>query len=192
MSAGMGQQLQQLFGHSSIGRCNSYSQHIFRQLHYCHTAAMGTHYYRCDDPHCQHQHLQYHSCGNRHCPSCGGLKKEQWIENLTAQLFPTAYYHIVFTLPHELQFIILGNRKAIYDLLFRSALQALLQFGHDEQYLGASCGITMVLHTWGQQLDFHPHSLPRSSEVHFIVSGGGIREHEWVMPNEKPTVFCFR
>ena len=59
------------------------------------------HHYRCNDKDCDHLHQQYHSCGNRHCPNCGGLKKEQWIENLTAQLFPTAYYHVVFTVAHE-------------------------------------------------------------------------------------------
>ena len=184
MSAGMGQQLQQLFGHACTRQCNTYSQHIFNQLQHCHTAAMGMHHYTCSDAACKHLHQQYHSCGNRHCPNCGGLKKEQWIENLTAQLFPTAYYHVVFTLPHELHALILGNRRQLYDLLFRSASQTLLQFGHDEQYLGATCGITMVLHTWGQELGFHPH-------VHCIVSGGGVKNNRWVEPKRKGGRFLF-
>jgi hypothetical protein len=135
-------QLQQIFNHAAIEQCNSYSRHIFKQLHQCNTAAMGMHHYRCSD---------------RHCPGCGGLKKEQWIENLTAQLFPTGYYHVVFTLPHEFNALMLGNRTALFKLLFQSASAALLQFATDPQYLGAVCGITAVLHTWGQDLSFHPH-----------------------------------
>lgn len=152
----IGQQLQSIFDHASTHNGNAYSQHIFNQLHHCHTAAMGMHHYRCDDKNCQHVHQQYHSCGNRHCPNCGGLKKEQWIENLTAQLFPTAYYHVVFTVPHQFNALMLGNRKAMFTLLFESASATLLQFSADPQYLGATCGITTVLHTWGQDLSFHP------------------------------------
>jgi len=90
-------EFQQLFAHPCIQQFNMVSQHIFSRLHCCHTAAMGMHHYRCDNADCNHLHQQYHCCGNRHCPNCGGLKKEQWIENLTAQLFPTGYYHVVFT-----------------------------------------------------------------------------------------------
>ena len=89
--------LQHIFNHTSIQSCTTYSKNIFSRLHRCHIAAMGMHFYKCDEENCNHMHQQYHSCGNRHCPNCGGLKKEQWIENLTAQLFPTAYYHVVFT-----------------------------------------------------------------------------------------------
>ena len=95
-----GRQLQYIFGDTHTQAFNGYSRHIFNQLQHCHTAAMGMHHYKCDDKNCNHLHQQYHSCGNRHCPHCGGLKKEQWIENLTAQLFPTSYYHVVFTVPH--------------------------------------------------------------------------------------------
>lgn len=166
-SRSIGQELQHIFNHTSIQSCNGYSKNIFSQLHRCHTADMGMHFYKCDDAGCNHTHYQYHSCGNRHCPNCGGLKKEQWIENLTAQLFPTAYYHIVFTIPHEFNSLILGNRKELFKLLFAAASQTLLQFAQDAKYLGAKCSITSILHTWGQQLSFHPH-------LHCIVSGGGI------------------
>ena len=138
---------QALFNHRCIERFNVVSRHIFSQLHRCHTADLGVHHYRCDDANCHHLHQQYHCCGNRHCPNCGGLKKEQWIENLTAQLFPTSYYHVVFTLPHEFNSLILGNRRAMYKLLFDAASATLLQFGHQPKNLGATCGITMVLHT---------------------------------------------
>jgi hypothetical protein len=169
----IGQQLQSIFGDASMKDYTPYSKHIFSRLHQCHTAAMGMHFYRCNDASCNHIHQQYHSCGNRHCPNCGGLKKEQWVENLTAQLFPTSYYHIVFTVPHEFNSLILGNRKAMFNLLFDSASATLLQLSGDPQYLGATCGITAVLHTWGQDLSFHPH-------VHCIVSGGGVKDNKWV------------
>lgn len=180
----MGQSLQHIFNHTSIQDFNGYSKNIFSRLHRCHTAAMGMHYYKCEEEHCNHVHCQYHSCGNRHCPNCGGLKKEQWIENLTAQLFPTAYYHVVFTVPHVFNPLILGNRKEMFTLLFEAASQTLLQFGKDEKYLGATGGITAVLHTWGQDLSFHPH-------LHCIVSGGGLKDKRWIVAKRKNAKFLF-
>lgn len=180
----MAQQLQQIFSAACTQNSNAYSRHIFNRLHHCHTAALGMHHYQCDDPGCHHIHQQYHSCGNRHCPNCGGLKKEQWIENLTAQLFPTAYYHVVFTLPHEFHALILGNRKAMFNLLFESASATLLQLGSDPQHLGATIGITSILHTWGQDLCFHPH-------LHCIVSGGGIQGRSWVAAKRANNKFLF-
>jgi hypothetical protein len=175
---------QQLFAHPCIQQFNVVSRHIFNQLHHCHTAAMGMHHYRCDNTDCNHLHQQYHCCGNRHCPNCGGLKKEQWIENLTAQLFPTGYYHVVFTVPHEFNALTLGNRREMYKLLLDAASATLLQLGNDPQYLGATCGITMVLHTWGQDLSFHPH-------VHCIVSGGGVKDNRWVAAKRSNQKFLF-
>lgn len=180
----LGRELQQIFNHPATVHCNSYSQHIFKQLHQCNTAAMGMHHYRCNDAACNHLHQQYHSCGNRHCPNCGGLKKEQWIQNLTAQLFPTSYYHVVFTIPHEFNTLILGKRKEFFSLLFQSATATLLQFAADPQYLGAVCGITTVLHTWGQDLSFHPH-------LHCIVSGGGLKDNQWVAAKRSNNKFLF-
>jgi len=180
----IGQQLQSIFGHAGTQDYTTYSKHIFSQLHRCHTVAMGMHHYKCNDVGCNHIHQQYHSCGNRHCPNCGGLKKEQWIENLTAQLFPTSYYHVVFTLPHEFNNLILGNRKDLFNLLFESASATLLQFSSDPQYLGATCGITAVLHTWGQDLSFHPH-------LHCIVSGGGVKDNSWVAAKRANEKFLF-
>jgi hypothetical protein len=177
--------LQQLFAQETVQSFNVYSRQVFRSLHHCHTAALGVHTYRCDDAACHHLHHQYHSCGNRHCPNCGGLKKEQWIENLTADLLPTAYYHIVFTLPHELHPVIMGNRKAMFKLLFDAASQTLLQLAGDPQWLGGRCSITSVLHTWGQQLSFHPH-------VHCIVSGGGVdAANRWIHAKRSNGKFLF-
>ena len=178
-------ELQQVFGKAASHSFNSYSKQVFTKLHYCHTAAIGVHTYKCSDPGCNHLHHQYHSCGNRHCPNCGGLKKEQWIENLTTDMLPTAYYHVVFTLPHELHAVILGNRIELFKLLFDSASQTLLQFAEDPKYLGAKCSITTVLHTRGQQLSFHPH-------LHCIVSGGGVdANNKWIAPKRKNNKFLF-
>lgn len=185
IAANMALELQKVFGQATSLPFNNYSRQVFTKLHHCHTAAIGVHTYKCSDPDCKYLHHQYHSCGNRHCPNCGGLKKEQWVEDLTADLLPTAYYHVVFTLPHELHPIILGNRKALFKLLFDSASKTLLQFAGDKKYLGAKCSITAILHTWGQQLSFHPH-------LHCIVSGGGVDENsKWVAAKRKNDKFLF-
>ena len=181
----MAGELQQVFGQAASLPFNTYSKHVFTKLHRCHTAAIGVHTYKCSDPGCNHLHHQYHSCGNRHCPNCGGFKKEQWIENLTADLLPTAYYHVVFTLPHRLHPIIPGNRKELFKLLFDSASQTLFQFAQDAKYLGGKCSITAILHTWGQELSFHPH-------LHCIVSGGGVDDNnQWVAAKRKNDKFLY-
>jgi hypothetical protein len=146
---------------------NTYSKKVFEQLTYCHTAKTGVHHNRCNDATCRYEQYQYHSCGNRHCPNCGGTKREQWLEDKTSELLPTSYYHVVFTLPHELNSVIMGNRKILFKLLFDASSYTLLTLAKDEKWLGATPGIISILHTWGQQLSFHPH-------VHCIVSGGGI------------------
>ena len=177
--------IQKLFSYSIISTFNPYSQKVFRDVASCHTEAKGKHVYKCDNNACGHIHYQYHSCGNRHCLFCGSTKRDDWIEKLTADLLPTSYYHVVFTLPHELNSMILGNRKALFTLLFASAKDTLLIFGKDKKYLGGTIGITTVLHTWGQELNFHPH-------VHCIVSGGGIDGYgKWIEPKRKEETFLF-
>lgn len=140
---------------------------VIGQLKACRTATQGYHLYRCGNDACGQLHYRYHSCRNRHCPACGGFQKQEWIEERTAELLPTHYFHVVFTVPHELNPLILGNRRPLLKLLFDAAAATLLQFAKDDRYLGATPGILSVLHTWGQQLSFHPH-------VHCIVSSGGI------------------
>ncbi len=159
--------LQQVLGLCHEPAKHPHVQRVMEQLRKCRTAANGYHLYRCSDEECNHLQYQYHSCHNRHCPQCGALKKEEWIEARQRELLPVKYYHVVFTLPHELNSIILGNRKVLFKLLFDASAQTLLCFAKDKKYLGAKPGIISVLHTWGQQLSFHPH-------IHCIVSGGGI------------------
>jgi hypothetical protein len=146
---------------------NAHTQKVLHNLKVCRTASLGYHVYQCSNDSCSTIQYRYHSCRNRHCPQCGALKKEEWIEARTQELLPVKYYHVVFTLPHELNSLVLGHRKVLYKLLFEASAQTLLSFAKDKQYIGATPGIISVLHTWGQQLSFHPH-------IHAIVSGAGM------------------
>lgn len=143
------------------------SHKVLSYIEHCHTAHYGYHAYRCSDSDCGAMQYMYHSCRNRHCPACGNSKTGEWIEARMKELLPVKYYHAVFTLPHQLNSLVLGNRVAMFNLLFEAASYTLLKFAKDDRYIGAQPGIIAVLHTWGQQLTFHPH-------VHCIVSGGGI------------------
>jgi len=168
---GVQQLLQRMNGWQNMVHKNSIP--VLSSIERCHTAAFGYHAYRCSDSDCGAMQYVYHGCRNRHCPCCGNNKKEEWIEARLQELLPTKYYHIVFTIPHQLNSLVMGNRKELFDLLFNSASYTLLKFAGDEKYLGAQPGIIAVLHTWGQQLTFHPH-------IHCIVSGGGIiQDNKW-------------
>ena len=148
---------------------NAHVAKVLQRIRTCRTAALGYHVYQCTKDDCGHIKYQYHSCRDRHCPNCGAIKKQEWIEARMQDLLPVKYYHVVFTLPHELNSLVMGHRKLLYKLLFDASAQTLLAFAKDQKHLGASPGIISVLHTWGQQLSFHPH-------IHCIVSGGGITD----------------
>jgi predicted Zn-ribbon and HTH transcriptional regulator len=139
---------------------------VLRAIETCRTAALGGHRERCAS--CGFERYAYNSCRNRHCPKCQSLAKAQWLEARQAELLPVPFFHNVFTLPHELNPLILcqeENKRAILDLLFRATAATLLEFGRNN--LGVVPGITMVLHTWDQQLRAHFH-------VHCIITGGGL------------------
>jgi putative transposase/transposase-like zinc-binding protein len=136
-----------------------------QDLALCRTPALGGHVTQCD--HCGEVRYHYHSCGNRSCPQCGGSKRAAWLAKRQADLLPVPYFHVVFTLPHELSALALGNRELLYRLLFDSAKETLLEVAADPKHLGARIGVLMVLHTWGQKLEHHPH-------VHCVVPGGGL------------------
>jgi Putative transposase/Transposase zinc-binding domain len=131
----------------------------------CRTAALGGHVEACDR--CGHHQVAYNSCRNRHCPKCQATEAARWVEARAAELLPVAYFHVVFTLPAALGPIALQNPRAVYDLLFRAAAETLLQIAADPAHLGAEIGFSAVLHTWGQNLQHHPH-------VHCVVPGGGL------------------
>jgi hypothetical protein len=131
----------------------------------CRTAALGGHRDRCSG--CGHQAISYNSCRNRHCPKCQGNARARWLAARSAELLPVPYFHIVFTLPHELSALVLQNKRLLYDLLFRASAATLLEVACDPKHLGAEIGLLSVLHTWGQNLQHHPH-------VHCVVPGGGL------------------
>jgi len=137
----------------------------FRAILDCRTSALGGHVDECDN--CGHQQISYNSCRNRHCPKCQTLAKEQWIDNQERNLLNVGYFHVVFTLPSELHAVSLRNQEAVYGLFFKAASETLLELGRDPKYLGAKLGLTAILHTWGQNLLYHPH-------IHCVVTGGGL------------------
>ena len=174
-----------IFSHPSVAGFNPYSQAVLSRLSRCHTAAIGVHHYRCSNQSCRHLHSQYHSCGNRHCPCCGGMKRNEWVEDRMGELLPTTYFHLVFTLPQELRSLCMGNRKLMFGLLFKAAQHTILTLSKDEKYIGATPGIVSILHTNGQDLNFHPH-------IHNIVSGGGMNAAgKWIKEKRSNGRFLF-
>jgi hypothetical protein len=133
-------------------------------IEHCRTSVMGGHVNACDR--CGHKVISYNSCRNRHCPKCQGLNRLKWIDKLSGSLLPVRYFHIVFTLPSELNRLALVNQQCIYDMLFRAASETLLMLARDEKYLDAETGMVAVLHTWGQNMMDHPH-------LHVLVPAGG-------------------
>jgi len=120
---------------------------VLRALAACRTAALGGHVEQCDS--CGHKAIAYNSCLNRHCPKCHGAARQKWLAQRSSELLPVPYYHVVFTIPHVLAPLALQNKTVIYNLLFRTAAETLLQIASDPQHLGAQIGFLAVLHTWG-------------------------------------------
>jgi hypothetical protein len=138
---------------------------VMTAIERCRTAALGGHVEECDQ--CQHQRIAYNSCRNRHCPKCQSLARAEWIEDRKAELLNTQYFHVVFTVPEEIAAIGYQNKEAVYDILFRATSETLRTIAADPKHLGAEIGFFAVLHTWGQNLMFHPH-------LHCVVPGGGL------------------
>jgi hypothetical protein len=145
----------------------------------CRTAALGGHVDECTR--CGHRAtISYNSCRNRHCPKCQTAAREQWIAARQKELLPTRYMHVVFTLPRRLAPLVLQNKKVLYDLLFRTSAETLLEVARDPRLLGAELGFFSVLHTWSQQLRIHPH-------IHCVIPAGGLSpDHtRWIRSREK-------
>jgi|SRR5208282_398484 len=138
---------------------------VMRAIELCRTSVLGGHKDKCDN--CGHLEISYNSCRNRHCPKCQTLTKEKWIEARSEDLLPIEYFHVVFTIPSELNPLVSMNRKVMYDLLFRSVSETIIELANDPKHLGAKIGVISILHTWGQNLMDHPH-------IHCIVTGGGL------------------
>ena len=131
----------------------------------CRTAALGGHVEQCD--HCGHRRVWYNSCRNRHCPTCQSLARAEWLERRRADLLPTEYFHVVFTVPPAVAEIAAQNKAVVYGLLFRTVADTLRTIAADPRHLGAEIGFFAVLHTWGQTLVHHPH-------LHCVIPGGGL------------------
>jgi hypothetical protein len=150
---------------------------VMRAIERCRTAALGAHHDRCDD--CGRDlGLSYNSCRNRHCPKCQTHARNRWLAARTADLVPVPYFHVVFTVPHQLSALMLQNKSTLYRLLFRASSATLLEMAATR--LGAEIGFFGVLHTWGQTLEHHPH-------VHYVVPAGGFgpERKSWVPGNPK-------
>src|SRR6516165_3568453 len=138
---------------------------VLRRLADCRTAALGGHIETCAS--CGYSRTAYNSCRDRHCPTCQAAKRAAWLETRLRHLLPVPYFHVVFTVPDLLYPLMLHNQRRLYDLLFQTAAASLRALTADHRRLGAQVGITALLHTWGQNLLFHPH-------LHCVVTGGGL------------------
>src|SRR3954468_5242798 len=137
---------------------------VMSAIEQCRTAALGGHLERCDA--CGHERNCYNSCRDRHCPKCQSLARAQWIEDRQSEVLDVPYFHVVFTVPEEIAAIAYQNKRVVYNILFRSTAETLTTIAADPKHLGAQIGFFAVLHTWGQNLHFHPH-------LHCVVPGGG-------------------
>lgn len=148
---------------------------VLRAIEHCRTAALGGHLDRCSR--CGHRAISYNSCRNRHCPKCLTNARDRWLADRQKELLNVGYFHVVFTLPHELSYLTLHNQKVIYQLLFQASAETLLEIAADPKHLGAQIGFLSVLHTWGQNLQHHPH-------VHCVIPAGGLSPDgkRWIHP----------
>ena len=148
---------------------------VLRAIECCRTAVLGGHLDECSR--CGHRVISYNSCRNRHCPKCQANARKRWIEERSQELLPTPYVHVVFTLPRLLAPLALQNKRMLYNLLFRTSAETLLQVARDPKHLGAEIGFFSVLHTWTQKLEHHPH-------VHCVIAAGGLSPDakNWIQP----------
>lgn len=160
--------------HSQI---NSWQLRTLGALMRCRSEALGGHLDACTS--CGTTRISYNSCRNRHCPKCQGKNREDWIQKREAELLPVPYFHVVFTLPSELNQLAMYQPREVYSSLFETAWDTLQTFGRDPKHLGAQSGMISILHTWGQQLNLHPH-------LHCIVPGGGLTQNgKWKTAKSK-------
>lgn len=174
--------IQQIWKHSydsfsSLGYPVSEVQHkASRAIMHCKSGTLGCNISQCTE--CGHTDFHNNSCRNRNCPSCQAVNKEIWADKRRAEVIDSPYFHVVFTLPHELNPLIYCNQKLLYGLLHRCCAETLLELSSDKKWLGATPGIIQVLHTWNQELDYHVH-------MHCIVSGGGLTKNRKIRKSSK-------
>ena len=148
---------------------------VLRAIARCRTAALGGHIDQCSQ--CGHQAISYNSCRNRHCPKCQAQARQRWLAAREKELLDVPYFHVVFTLPQQLNPLCLRNARILYDLLFRASAEAMLEVAANPKRLGAQIGFLSILHTWGQNLLLHPH-------IHCVVPAGGLSadRKSWIRP----------
>lgn len=157
-------------------RMPSEHKKVIDALMRCRSPENGTIVFECD--HCHKQHEMYCCCGNRHCPGCQQKKAHDWLEKQMEKQLPTHYFMVTFTVPAEIRDFFRSNQKIAYDALFKAASESIKKLSKDPRFIGVDLtGFFGVLHTWGRQLQYHPH-------IHFIIPGGGIKNEEWVESNE--------
>jgi len=151
---------------------------VLTAIERCRTTALGGHLDAC--ARCGHRAISFNSCRDRHCPRCQSNARDRWIEARSYDLLPTPYVHVVFTLPHELAPLALQNKRLVYDLLFRTSAETLLEIARDPKHLGADIGFFSVLHSWNQKLEHHPH-------IHCVVPAGGLSpdRRRWISSHPK-------
>ncbi len=156
---------------------------VMHAVEVCRTSYLGGHMKTCS--HCGYEHPTYNSCGNRHCPKCQSLAKLRWVKKREGELLPVNYFHNVFTLPHKLNALARYNKKIVYDILFRSVSETLLEFGENE--LGGKVGFLAILHTWDQKLAQHIH-------LHCIIPAGALSadKKSWIRPSNDDFLFSVR
>ncbi len=147
--------------------------HIMR----CRTKELGGHVCSCN--HCDHQEVHYNSCRNRHCPLCQGVTKAVWVDKRCQDILNAGYFHIVFTVPQQLHAVIYQNQRLLYDLMYKSVSETLSELSWDPKYLGAQPGFFCMLHTWGEDLHYHPH-------IHVVIMAGGLTKlNQWRSSSKK-------
>ena len=148
---------------------------VYNAIRNCGTENLGYHVCTCKE--CGEQYFGFNSCRNRHCPMCQSYAREKWIAKESSYLLDCPYFHIVTTIPSELNEIVMYNKKEIYNILFKATSESILELCEDPKWLGGKVGITSILHTWGSTMEFHPH-------IHSIVTGGGIKNNKWVQTDK--------
>lgn len=151
--------------HSKSPSMSPQQAKAFHLIRHCRKSTLGSHSTVCSS--CGSVAVSFNSCRNRHCPKCQHTVQEKWVQAQLAKLLPTPYFHVVFTIPQELNPLVFQNQPLLYSILLQAAGHTLTQLAKDSKYLGATIGVTSVLHTWGQNLSFHPH-------IHCIVPAGGL------------------
>jgi hypothetical protein len=137
----------------------------------CRTEALGGHVYECEE--CGYRKVQYNSCRNRHCPQCQGVAKAVWVDQRSKDILNAPYFHVVFTMPTRLQPLVYQNQELLYNLMYKSVAETISELSQDEKHLGAQVGFFSLLHTWGQDLHYHPH-------IHTVVLAGGLTKlNQW-------------